>query len=76
VHVEVTTLVIPGKNDGDEEIRAIASFLAGISPKIPLHLSAYRPMYKYSVAPTGRDSLRRLAGIAKGFLQNVHLGNV
>ncbi len=76
VHVEVTTLVIPGKNDGDDEIRGIARFLAGISPKIPLHLSAYRPMHKYSIPPTAKTSLVHLRGIAGVFLENVHLGNV
>ncbi len=52
VHVEVTTLVVPGKNDSDGDIDAIASFLAGLDREIPYHLSAYRPMYKYSVPPT------------------------
>lgn len=76
IHVEVTNLVIPGKNDSDEEITGIATFLAGISPKIPLHLTAYRPMFKYSIRPTSGESLRHLAKVAGEFLETVHLGNV
>lgn len=74
--LEVTTLVIPGRNDDDEGIRGIANFLAALSPDIPLHLSAYRPMYKYRLPPTSRDTLERLAGIARERLRYVYLGNV
>lgn len=74
--LEVTTLVIPGRNDGDEDMRGIAGFLAGLSPDIPLHLSAYRPMYKYRLPPTPRGTLERLAGIARERLRYVYLGNV
>lgn len=74
--LEVTTLVIPGRNDDDESMRGIAGFLAGLSPDIPLHLSAYRPMYKYRLPPTPRETLERLAGIARERLRYVYLGNV
>ena len=43
VHVEVTTLVIPGKNDSAAEMAAEAEWLAGISAELPLHLSRYFP---------------------------------
>ncbi len=76
VHLEVTTLVIPGRNDSEEEMRGISAFLAGLSPDIPLHLSAYRPMYKYSVPPTSEGSLRALARIASEKLRYVYVGNV
>ena len=45
-HVEVTTLLIPGENDGAEEIRELAQWLAVISPEIPLHLSRFFPRYR------------------------------
>ncbi len=46
VWVEVTTLVIPGLNDSDEELSGIASFLAAVDPTIPWHVSAFHPTYK------------------------------
>jgi pyruvate formate lyase activating enzyme len=76
VHVEVSTLVIPGKNDGEDEIDSIARFLAGLSPDLVLHLSAYRPMYKYTEAPTRSESLERLAKVARASLPYVYIGNV
>jgi pyruvate formate lyase activating enzyme len=51
VWVEVTTLLIPGKNDSDDELHALASFLASISPDIPWHVSRYRPAYRFFEAP-------------------------
>ncbi|UCH11459.1 MAG: AmmeMemoRadiSam system radical SAM enzyme [Fidelibacterota bacterium] len=45
--VEVVTLVVPGLNDSDEELSAIAVFIAGISPDIPWHVSAFHRDYKF-----------------------------
>ena len=44
--VEVVTLVVPGFNDSDQELRAIARFLAGVSHEIPWHVTAFHPDYK------------------------------
>jgi pyruvate formate lyase activating enzyme len=44
--VEVVTLIVPGFNDSREELRSIAKFLAGISPDIPWHCTAFHPDYK------------------------------
>jgi len=44
--VEVVTLVVPGFNDSEEELRDIARFLAGVSPDIPWHVTAFHPDYK------------------------------
>ena len=44
--LEVVTLLVPGFNDSDEEIRKIADFLAGVSVDIPWHVTAFRPQYK------------------------------
>ncbi len=76
--VEVTTLVIPGRNDSDEELRWIAQFLAGISPDLPWHVSRFVPSYKvYDLPPTPVATLRRAReiGLAAG-LRYVYLGNV
>ncbi|MFW2365530.1 MAG: AmmeMemoRadiSam system radical SAM enzyme [Desulforhopalus sp.] len=77
VWVEVTTLVIPGMNDSDEELGQIASFLATIDRHIPWHVTGFYPAYKMSsVAPTGGELLARARriGIDKG-LHYVYTGN-
>ncbi|MDR1560285.1 MAG: AmmeMemoRadiSam system radical SAM enzyme [Clostridiales bacterium] len=76
-HVEVTTLIIPGENDSDEETEESAEFLSGISPDLPLHLSRFIPQYKYArKQPTPAETMRRLRDIAEKYLKHVHLGNM
>jgi len=76
ISLEVTTLVIPTKNDSPEEIESITGFLASLSPDIPYHLSAYYPQYRYSIPPTPASTLRELAEVARKHLNYVYLGNV
>ena len=76
VHVEVTTLVIPGKNDNEKEMDAEARWLASISNEIPLHLSRYFPRYRCEIPMTPVEMLRRLREVARKYLRYVHLGNV
>jgi len=76
VHVEATTLVIPGKNDDPAQIDAIAGFLAALSPDIPYHLSAYHPMYRYTIPATKASTLRSLADLARRRLRYVYSGNL
>lgn len=60
VWVEVTTLLIPGLNDSEEELRGIASFLVSVDASIPWHVTAFHPMYKMMDRPaTSIASLRR-----------------
>ena len=75
-HVEVTTLVIPGLNDEDDEIVALARWLASIDPEIPLHLSRYFPRYKFELPATPVERLQRARAIAGQYLHNVYVGNV
>ncbi len=44
--VEIVTLIVPGFNDGDEDLQGMAAFLAGISRDIPWHVTAFHPDYK------------------------------
>ncbi|EKD35094.1 MAG: hypothetical protein ACD_75C02061G0004 [uncultured bacterium] len=80
VWVEVTTLIIPGLNDSTGELTQIASFLAGIDPSIPWHVTGYYPTYKMSGTtappPTSEKSLRmaRQIGLDRG-LHHVYAGN-
>ena len=76
VHVEVTTLVIPGKNDDLEELEEEFKWLASIDPNIPLHLSRYFPHYKYTVPPTPPGKLIQIYELAKKYLNFVYIGNL
>lgn len=76
VHVEATTLVIPGKNDDSSQIESIAAFLNNLSPDIVLHLSAYRPMYHYDVPETPGNTIKHLKAIAAKTLNYVYEGNI
>jgi len=75
-HLELTTLVIPGKNDSDEEIREISRHIASIDPNIPLHLSAYYPSYHYVQEGTTPEQLYSRMEIAKEHLHHVYPGNI
>jgi pyruvate formate lyase activating enzyme len=76
IHLEVTTLVIPTKNDDPAQIEGIAGFIAGLDHDIPLHLSGYHPQYKYEVPPTPAATVRRLAEVARKRLSYVYTGNL
>lgn len=78
VWLEVTTLVIPGLNDSDEELEQIAEFIYNIDPAIPWHVNQYYPAYKmFDRPPTPLTTLSRVRelGLAVG-LRYVYEGNV
>lgn len=76
VHVEATTLLIPGENDSEEEMRSLAAWLASLNRHIPLHLSRYHPAYKFTIAPTDPGVMARTRDIAREYLDFVYLGNL
>jgi pyruvate formate lyase activating enzyme len=78
-HVELTNLIIPGKNDSD---RMVENYLAWVESNldlnVPLHFSAYRPMYKCKSIPgTSPELLYSIRACAeeRGF-KSVYLGNI
>jgi pyruvate formate lyase activating enzyme len=78
VWVEVTTLVIPGLNDSDEELRRIAAYIHSVGKEIPWHVTAFYPAYQMRDRPaTGIATLRRAReiGLTEG-LRYVYQGNV
>lgn len=78
VWVEATTLVVPGLNDSSEELRQMAAFLAGVSPDLPWHVSAYHPDYRMSDGPPGTPvaTLERACDCGReGGLRYVYTGN-
>ncbi len=46
VFIEITTLIVPGMNDSEEELKKIAEFIASVNPEIPWHISRFHPDYK------------------------------
>lgn len=75
-HVEVTTLVIPGENDSPQEMERLSSWLAGVSPEIPLHISRFFPRYKMAdKPPTPVETVYSLAELARKKLRYVYEGN-
>ncbi len=74
-HVEVTTLVVPGLSDGEDDMAREAQFLANIDRGIPLHLSRYFPRWQSDVPATDVDRLHKLAAIAREYLAYVYVGN-
>lgn len=77
VWVEVTTLLIPGVNDSDEEIGQIASFLDSVDRDIPWHVTGFYPAHKMmDIGPTPAGSLLRAQQIGKEKgLNYVYAGN-
>jgi len=76
VHVELTTLVVPGLSDDPEEFAALVDWVAGLDRNLPLHLSRYFPAHRYQAPATDLDILRRFRDLAASRLTRVSLGNV
>lgn len=77
MHIELTTLIVPGFNDNDEQIREECRWIASLSKGIPLHLSRFFPRYRMSTAnPTPVETMMRLEKIAREHLSYVYLGNI
>ncbi|HXF81594.1 MAG TPA: AmmeMemoRadiSam system radical SAM enzyme [bacterium] len=74
---EIVTLVIPDFNDRDDELRAIAEFIASVSPLIPWHVTAFHADYKMmDRADTPPETLLRAAQIGEAAgLRYVYAGN-
>jgi len=76
-HVEVTTLIIPGENDSEEEMEKLSSWLASINPEIPLHVTRFFPRWLMkSKKPTPVEKIYRLADVARKNLRYVYEGNI
>jgi pyruvate formate lyase activating enzyme len=78
IWLEVLTLVVPGFNDSDAELRDAAEFIANISPDIPWHVTAFHPDYKMmEPPPTTTAKLIRASEIgAEAGLRYVYAGNI
>ncbi len=78
IWLEVTTLIIPGENGSDEELKNIAEFIAGVDKNIPWHISMFVARYKYKTTPsTPVKTLKKAIRIGKeSGLKFIYLGNV
>jgi pyruvate formate lyase activating enzyme len=76
--LEIVTLVIPGFNDSDDELSQLAGFLAGVSPDIPWHVTAFHKDYKMTDPEnTSAETLMQAAEIGKrAGLRYVYAGNL
>jgi len=73
--VELTNLVVTGLNDSDQDLQELVDWVARLNPDIPLHFSAYRPMYKMSNPPTPIERLHKAYELGKEKLKWVYVGN-
>ena len=83
-HVELTTLIVPGENDTEEEMEQISDWISGLTDSagnimgedIPLHISRFFPRFKMTDRPpTDVKTIYHLRDIAKRRLRHVYTGN-
>ena len=80
-HVELTTLIIPGENDSEQEMRELSGWVAALEKqagkKIPLHITRFFPRFKLTdKEPTPVSTILQLVEVAKENLEFVFPGNV
>ncbi|MFH0818249.1 MAG: AmmeMemoRadiSam system radical SAM enzyme [Candidatus Micrarchaeota archaeon] len=63
-HVELINLIIPGKNDSEEELRELSKWVCDLDSDIPLHFTVYHPAHKLFAPPTPAKTVERARAIA------------
>ena len=78
IWVEVTTLIVPGENDSEEELTDIAQFIASVDKNMPWHVSRFHPDYKFTDhGATPEAILKKAQDIGcKAGLNYIYVGNV
>lgn len=78
VWLEVVTLLVPGLNDSEPELRDLTAFLAGVSPDIPWHVTAFHADYKMTDPPDTTPAMLARAGAIgrQAGLRYVYAGNL
>ncbi|MBU1998441.1 MAG: AmmeMemoRadiSam system radical SAM enzyme [Candidatus Omnitrophica bacterium] len=78
IWVEITTLVIPGQNDDEMQLKGIAEFIASVDKNIPWHISRFFPNYNYKdLKPTSEQALKMAWELGKqAGLRYIYVGNV
>ena len=84
-HVELTTLIVPGENDSEKEMRDICRWILSLkdifggieAEEIPLHISRFFPRFHMTDRkPTDVRKIHRLSAVAREYLKYVYEGNV
>ena len=78
IHIELTYLIIPGKNDSEKEIREFAAWCSDLDSRVPVHFSRFHPDYKMTDVPPTPISTMEMAkriGEEEG-LKFIYMGNV
>ncbi len=78
IWVEVTTLVVPGENDSENELSGIAKFISGVDKNMPWHISKFHPDYKFTDhRATSEEILKKAEALGRQEgLKYVYVGNV
>lgn len=78
IWLEIVTLLIPGFNDGDDELKRLTAFVAEVSPDIPWHVTAFHGDYRMTATPdTTAEMLLRASAIGRDAgLRYVYPGNL
>ncbi len=78
IWIEITTLIIPGENDSEDELKRIAGFIASVDINIPWHISRFHPDYMMNDKNwTSSDTLEKAYDIGKGSgLKFIYVGNI
>lgn len=76
IHVEITTLIVPGVNDDREQLENEFKWLSSLDRSLPLHLSRYFPNYKMTNPPTPSEELMDFYDLAREYLDFVYIGNL
>lgn len=74
-HVELTTLIIPGRNDEIAQMEQEAAWIASIDPDIPLHITRYFPHFECTIPSTAIPTIHTLCETAARYLHHVYQGN-
>lgn len=75
-HVELTTLIVPGENDSEEEMEREAAWIASLDADIPLHVTRFFPRYRMTDRePAQVRQVYRLRDVAAARLKHVYTGN-
>jgi len=75
--LEVTNLIIPGRNDSEEDITGLRDWIAdNLGTDTPVHISAYFPRYKLKAKPTGKKTMEQAFEIMTKRMKYVYVGNM
>ncbi len=75
-HIELTTLIVPGENDSEEEMEQEARWIADMNPDIPLHVTRFFQRYKMTDrSAMDVEKIYRLKAVAGKYLKWVYAGN-